>query len=84
MGPYQRFETADVLFFGLDQRFIFVSAGQRFQIAGSSFVGLDRRRCVKGQASVFSGCSFSVACVCVCVCVCVCMYIYSPFDCWPT
>ena len=65
-GLYQRFETADVLFFGLDQRFLFVSLGQRFQIAGCSFVGLDQRKCVitvKGQASVFSGFSFRVVCI---------------------
>ena len=43
-----------------------MSPGQCFQIAGFSFVGLDQRQCVvtvKGQASVFIGFSFSVACI---------------------
>ena len=43
--------------------FLFVSPGQRFQIAGFSFVGLNQRQCVvtvKGQESGFSGCTFSV------------------------
>jgi hypothetical protein len=66
VGLDQRFETADFYFLGWISVFLFVSPGERFQIASFSFVGLDQRQCVgtvKGQASVFSSGSFSVACI---------------------